>query len=153
MPHLRPTRPIVIFKTSRWLRLASVYPIQIFTAETAIGHGCTVPFTPSGTFPRHAKGPAVAERLTLVALGLTLGSDPIHRSGGSGICRVALDFLTTEVFICCSWPTPGPAKRSEPAIIRLDPPNTSGLQPFFAEFWKKLFLNKINQLSKHLSPG
>ena len=47
-------------------------------------------------YSRHAKGPAVAESVTLVALGLTLSSGAIHQSlRRSGICRVALDFLTT----------------------------------------------------------
>ncbi len=31
-------------------------------------------------YSRHAKGPAVAESVALVALGLTLSSDPIHQS-------------------------------------------------------------------------
>ncbi len=84
-----------------------------------------------GATSRHTKGPAIAEDLVLVALGLTQAPiRPYSRLGSSGICRVTLDFLATGSSLSCYWPTPGPAKSSEPAIIRLLTLITSGFEPF-----------------------
>jgi len=80
---------------------------------------------------RHTKGPAIAEELILVALGLTQApSRSNNRFGSSGICRVTLDFLATNIRYLFFWPTPGPAKSSKPAIIRLLTLITNGFQSF-----------------------
>ena len=51
---------------------------------------------------------------------------------------------------CCAdllfWPTPGPAKCSEPAIIRLPSLNTSGIQGFFDLIFADFRINRINDL-------
>jgi len=77
---------------------------------------------------RHAKGPAIAENIVFsISSWADPGSDPIpaYRLGGPGFA-VSPSVAWWQIFkhhvqlwwcIIQIWPTPGPAKSSEPAII------------------------------------
>jgi len=166
MPHLRPTRPIVISKTSHRLRLVGASKSKIsITADTAFGGRCREqergdsdpnsrnsypePIQP-GTrirvtvpsfllFPDTRKGQPSLESSALCALGLTLSSGPVIqpvRRFRDLPCHPR--FPGDKCLLTWSWPTPGPAKSSEPAIIRLKALNTSAFECFLRVF----FLNQ-----------
>jgi hypothetical protein len=60
---LRPTRPIVMLKTSRRLRLASVHLYPYLSSSRLRLAG-----TANRVYFRHAKGPAIAESFMLYLL-------------------------------------------------------------------------------------
>jgi hypothetical protein len=144
MPHLRPTRPIVILKTSHRLRLVSDNLVsKIFTAATSIGDRCIF------ILSRHAKGPAIAKDHVLYALGLTQA--PIRsfrRFGSSGICRVTLGFLATGVLYPVSGRLPVRPNAASPQLYDLEGLIQAQSSSFLRLFWYFYLFNEISSLSR-----
>jgi len=131
-----------MFKTSHRLRLVSdnLY-FKCCTAVTSIGGRCIFRSIQTCERASHRWGPCP------LCSGADPSSDPIICS-----CRRFRDLPCRPrlpgdgCYWFCLWPTPGPAKSSEPAIIRLWCSNTSCARTFSRLFDCLVYAIRINDL-------